>query len=77
VPDLSTLGVIAIPDPRYVRMTNMHNLTNNKQRGQLCTLVLRREKRKKNTNNQSLTIIQPLFVYSATPCGRGHDCTSS
>jgi len=64
VPDLNTLGVAAIPDPRYVRMTNMHDLTNNKQRGQLCTLVLRREKRKKNTNNQSLVTIQPLFVYT-------------
>jgi hypothetical protein len=28
-------------------MANMPDFTNNKQRGQLCTLVVRREKRKK------------------------------
>jgi len=47
VPDPSALGVAVMPDPRYLEMTNMPDLTNNKQIGQLCTLVVRREKRKK------------------------------
>jgi hypothetical protein len=34
-------------DPRYVIIENMPNLTNNKQRGQLYTLIVRKEKRKK------------------------------
>jgi hypothetical protein len=36
-------------DPRYVIIENMPNLTNNKQRGQLYTLIVRKEKRKKKT----------------------------
>jgi len=46
-PDPSALGLATMPDPRYVEMTNMFDLTNNKQREQLCNLVLKREKRKK------------------------------
>jgi len=34
-------------DPGYLVMANMPDFTNNKQIGQLCTLVVRREKRKK------------------------------
>jgi hypothetical protein len=33
MPDPSALGVADMPDPMYVRMTNMSDLTNNKQRG--------------------------------------------
>jgi hypothetical protein len=47
MPDPRALGLVTMLDPRYLSMTNMSDLTNNKQRGQLCTLVLRREKRKK------------------------------
>jgi hypothetical protein len=45
------LNLAAMPNPRYVGMTNMPDLINNKQIGQLCTLVVRREKTKKNANN--------------------------
>jgi len=47
MPDPRCVGLAIMPDPRYVEMTNMFDLTNNKQRGQLCNLVLKREKRKK------------------------------
>jgi hypothetical protein len=40
------LGLAAMSDPRYLGMTNMPDLRNNKQKGQLYTLVVRREKRK-------------------------------
>jgi hypothetical protein len=35
-----------MPDPRYLGMTNMPDLRNNKQKWQLYTLVATREKRK-------------------------------
>jgi hypothetical protein len=41
------LGLATMPDPGYLVMTNMPDFTNNKQKGQLCTSVVRREKRKK------------------------------
>jgi hypothetical protein len=75
MPDLKALGLAIMINPRYLSlaimtdstylgMTNMSDLTNNKQRGQLCTLVVRREKRiKKNINNQSRATIQLLFIY--------------
>jgi penicillin V acylase-like amidase (Ntn superfamily) len=47
MPDPSAMGLIVVPDPRYLDMTNMPDFTNNKQIGQLYTLVSRREKRKK------------------------------
>jgi hypothetical protein len=33
MPDPSALDVVDMSDPRYMRMTNMPDLTNNKQRG--------------------------------------------
>jgi len=48
------VGLQFIPDPRCVGMTNMSDLTNNKQRERLCTLVVKREKRKKKCK-QSIT----------------------
>ena len=48
-------------NPRYLGITNILNLTNNKQRGQLCILVVRKDKRKKkhkqSINDDNLTII--------------------
>jgi hypothetical protein len=44
------LGLATMPDPGYLVMANMPDFTNNKQREQLCTLVVRREKRKKKHN---------------------------
>jgi hypothetical protein len=41
------LGLATMPDPGYLVMTNMPDFTNNKQKGQLCISVVRREKRKK------------------------------
>jgi hypothetical protein len=40
------------------------------KRGQLCILVVRREKRKKNTNNRSPAAIQLLFVYTRHTMGK-------
>ena len=54
--DRSNLGLIVMPD-----------LTNNKQKGQSYTLVVKRERRRRrrrNTNNRSMTAIQSLFVYT-------------
>jgi len=57
--DLTTM-----PYPSALGMATMLDLKNNKQRGQLCTLVVRREKKIKNTNNRSSTTIQPLSIYT-------------
>jgi hypothetical protein len=46
------LSLATMSDPGYLVMVNKPDFTNNKQRVQLCTLVVRREKKKrKNTNN--------------------------
>jgi hypothetical protein len=54
--------VFGLPDPRRVGMTNMSDLINNKQRGQLCTLVVMREKRKKKCK-QSIIGSNPTIIY--------------
>jgi hypothetical protein len=48
-------------DPRYVRIKNMSDLTNNKQRGQLCILIVKREKRKKK-RKQSVIGDHPTII---------------
>jgi hypothetical protein len=53
-------------DLRYVEMTNMSDLTNNKQRGQLCTLVVRKEKRKKKYK-QLITGSNPIIICLHAP----------
>jgi hypothetical protein len=69
--------VHGLSDPRRMGMTNMSDLTNNKQRGQLCTLVVMREKRKKiQTINHWQQSNHYLFTRT-TPCGRGHGCASN
>jgi hypothetical protein len=55
MPDPRALGLATMLDPRYLSMTN------NKQRGQLCTLVLRREKRKKK-HKQSIISGNPTII---------------
>jgi hypothetical protein len=87
--DLSDLGLPSMLDPRcvslvtmsdpiYLSMTNMSNLTNNKQREQLCTLVVTREKIKKKTQiiDHRRQSNHYLFTH-ATPYGRRHECASS
>jgi hypothetical protein len=54
--------VFGLPDPRRVGMTNMSDLINNKQRGQLCILVVMREKRKKKCK-QSIIGSNPTIIY--------------
>ena len=44
----------------------MPYLTNNKQRGQLCNLVIKREKRKKECN-QLITNNNPIIICLHTP----------
>jgi len=61
MPDPRALSLATMLDPRYLSMTNMSNLTNNKQKGQLCTLVLRREKRKKK-HKQSIISGNPTII---------------
>ena len=66
LPDPSRLGLATTPNLRYMSMINMSYLTNNKQRGQLCTLVVRREKRKKK-HKQSITGSNPIIICLHTP----------
>jgi len=61
--DPRALGLATILDPRYLSMTNMSDLTNNKQKRQLCTLVLRREKGKKKHKQSIISGNHPLLVY--------------
>jgi hypothetical protein len=61
MPDSSVLGLATMLDPRCLDMANMSDLTNNKQRGQLCTLVVRREKRKKK-HKQLITAGNPIII---------------
>jgi len=65
--DSSSLGLMCLSDLSK-QQTN---------KGQLCTLVVRREKKEKH--NQSITAQQSNHDMStrATPCGRGHVCASS
>jgi hypothetical protein len=63
MPNLRCVDLATMIDPRYLGMTNMFDLITNKQREQLCILVVRRERDKKNTNNLSLVAIQPLSLY--------------
>jgi hypothetical protein len=64
--------------PVCLGLANMSDLTNNKQKGQLYTLVVKRERKKeKNTNNQSLAAIQPLYVHTRHNMGKEHGCASS
>jgi hypothetical protein len=54
------------------------DLTNNKQKGQLYTLIVTREKKKKKT--QIIHYRRQFNYYLSTrvkPCRRGHDCVSS
>jgi hypothetical protein len=54
MPDPMCVSLAVTPDLRYLSMVSMSDLTNNKQRGQLCIIVVRREKRKKK-RTQSIT----------------------
>jgi len=58
-------------------MANMFDLKNNKQRGQLCTLIV--SKGKKEKCKQSIIDSNPINHLStrATPWERGHGCASS
>jgi len=58
MPDPRCVGLEITPDLRYWSMVNISDLTNNKQRGQLCIIVVRREKKRKSANNQSPKAIQ-------------------
>jgi hypothetical protein len=71
------LNLAAMPNPRYVGMTNMPDLINNKQIGQLCTLVVRREKTKKMQTIDHWWQSNHYLFTRATPCERGHGCASS
>jgi hypothetical protein len=64
-----------MPDPSTLNMENISNLTNNKQRGQLSTLVVRREKRKKKT--QTMRQFNHYLSTYAISCGREHDYASN
>jgi hypothetical protein len=56
----------AMLDRRYMGMTNMYDLTNNKQREQLCILIVKREKRKKKCK-QSIIHSNPTIIYLHAP----------
>jgi hypothetical protein len=55
-----------MPYPSALGMTTMLDLKNNKQRGQLCTLVVRREKRNKK-HKQSIIDDNPTIIYLHAP----------
>jgi hypothetical protein len=57
--------VYGLPNPRHVGMTNMSDLTNNKQRGQLCTLIVMREKRKKKCKQSIISSNQTIIYLHA------------
>jgi len=61
LPDPSRLSLATMPNLRYMGMINTSYLTNNKQRGQWCTLVVRREKIKKK-HKQSITGGNPIII---------------
>jgi len=65
------LGLADMLDLSALGMESMSNLTNNKQIGQLSTLVVRREKRKKKT--QTMWQFNHYLSIRATSCGRGLD----
>jgi hypothetical protein len=71
-------GLAAMLDPSDLGLTVMRDP--NKQQTkiwQLYALVIRREKRKKNTNNRVSTAIQPWYVYTRCFILRWHGCASS
>jgi len=71
-------GLTAMLDPSDLGLTVMRNP--NKQqtkRWQLYTLVIKREKRKKNTNNRVSAAIQPWYVYMHRFILRWHGYASS
>jgi hypothetical protein len=51
---------------RYMGMANLSELANNKQRGQLCTLVVMRKKRKKK-HKKSITNGNPIIICLHAP----------
>jgi len=71
----SSLSLAVMPDPKHVKMTNMPDLINNKQRGQLCTLVIKRKKRKKECN-QLITNNNPTIICLHTPHHVQEDMTA-
>jgi hypothetical protein len=66
-----------LPDPRCLGMASIVDLTNNKQKGQLYTLAVRRDKKEKT---QTIDHRQQSNHYLSTrviPCEREHDCASN
>jgi hypothetical protein len=63
---------------RYMGMANLSELANNKQIGQLCTLVVMRKKRKKKTQKIDHQWQSNHYLSTrATSCEKGHGCASS
>jgi hypothetical protein len=62
MPNPRCVGLTTMRDPRYLDMINMSDLTNNKQRGQMCIVVVRIEKRKEK-HKQSIIDGNPIIIY--------------
>jgi len=62
LPSPRCLGLATILDPSFLDLTTMIDLTNNKQIGQICTLIFRREKGKKKYK-QSIIGGNPTIIY--------------
>jgi hypothetical protein len=62
MPDLICLGLTAMSDFNVLRYDKHDNSTNNRQRGQLCILVVRREKIKKK-HKQLIIGGNPNIIY--------------